>query len=386
MKKRLTAMLVVLCMIVVATGCGKNYKVGKNGEVYNDYIQVNKWKGLEVEKVEAVEVTDEDVELSIESDLQTLTEYVEVTDRAAQTGDQVTIDYVGKLDGVAFDNGSADDQVITLGASGYIDGFDDGVVGHNAGETFDVPLTFPEDYSLNADLAGKAVVFTITLDKIEEVVVPELTDDVVAKLSETATTIDEYKAQVRADLEKSNQEAADEEMRYSLLTVLTEQCEAIEYPEERLEEMITTVSDYYTQMVYYYYGMTAEDLESTYGMTVEDMIGTTFEDVAKNQLLCEMAVELLAEVEGLEVTDEDYQAFLEEQAEAYGYESAEALEEAYEEANGEGSCRSYCLQEKVLDFLWENCEIVEPSEEETETTTDETTEGETDAQDETVTE
>ena len=156
MKKRLMAMLVALSMIVVATGCGKGYKIGEDGEVYNDYIKIKKWKELEVERVDPVEVTDEDVNLSIESDLQTLTTYVEVTDRGAQNGDQVTIDFVGKLDGVAFEGGTGSDTFI-LGEGSFVPGFQEGVVGHKAGETFDVPLTFPDNYG--GDLGGKAVVF-----------------------------------------------------------------------------------------------------------------------------------------------------------------------------------------------------------------------------------
>lgn len=388
MKKRLMAMFVALSMIVVATGCGKNYKVGENGEVYNDYVKINKWKELEVEKVEPVAVKDEDVNLSIESDLQTLTTYVEITDRGAQNGDQVTIDYVGKMDGVEFEGGTDSDVTFILGEGSFVPGFQEGIVGHKVGETFDVALTFPEDYY--EDMAGKAVVFTMTLDKIEEVVVPELTDEIVAQLSETAKTVDEYKAQVKADLEKSNQEAAEAQMISNAFTVFMEQCEVIEYPEERLEETIESCTEIYTeqleQMATMYYGTTLEALKESTGMSEEDLLGRSFEDIAKEQLLCELALELIAEVEGIEYTDEAYEKFLEEQAELYGYEDGAAVEEAYEEMYGEGSFKIVCLQEKVAEFLYENCTIVEPTEEETETGTDATTEGETETENEPVTE
>mgnify|MGYP003300131672 CR=1 FL=1 len=120
MKKRIMALFLAMAMIVTATGCGKGYKTGENGEVYNDYVRVKKWKELEVERVDPTPVTDEDVEMSIESDLQTLAETIDITDRAAAMGDQVVIDYVGKLDGVAFDRGSANDQTIPLGEAGSI--------------------------------------------------------------------------------------------------------------------------------------------------------------------------------------------------------------------------------------------------------------------------
>lgn len=368
-------MLIALGMIVAATGCGKNYTIAENGAVYNDYAQVNKWKGLEVERVDPMEVTDADIDAAIVTDIQTEWKKVGITDRAAANGDTVVIDFVGKKDGVAFEGGSADDFFLELGSNSFIDGFEAGIVGHTPGEeSFDLNLTFPETYD-NTKLAGQAVVFTVTLDAI----LPEYSEALVTKLSDTATTTEEYRAELKEEIEVSNQETANASMRESLLPVLTEQCEALEYPEERLEEILTSVTEYYTDyfeyMVTYYYGTTVEEFEATYGMDAEGMTqsstGMTFKEIAQTQLLCELAIELIAEVEEISCTDEVYEAFLKEQAEANLYESAEAFEEAYEEVNGEGSCKNYCLQELVLDFLWENCKIVEPAEtESTETVTE----------------
>lgn len=389
MKKRMMALLMAMTMVVAAVGCGKNYKTGENGEIYNDYVRIKKWKGLEVEKVEPTEVTEDDIQSSIDSDLQTLSETVDVTDRAAAMGDQIVIDYVGKKDGVAFDRGSAEDQTITLGEAGFIDGFEDGIVGHQTGETFDLNLTFLENYG-NEELNGQAVVFTITLDKIQEVIVPELSEDILPKLSDDAKTIDEYKTQVRADLEKSNQESAEAQMRSNVLAAFLEQCEIIKYPEDRLEETIETCTEVYKaqleQMAYYYYGTTLDGLKESTGMSEEDLLGTTYEEIAKQQLLGELALELLAEVEGISYMGDVYEAFLEEQAETYGYEDGEAVEEAYESMYGEGSFQKACLQEKVSVLLYEQAVITEPEQVETDADTDvetDTTEG-TDAADSAV--
>lgn len=373
MKKRIMALLMAMTMVVAAVGCGKNYKTGDNGEIYNDYVKVKKWKGLEVEKVEPTAVTEDDIQSSIDSDLQTLAETVDITDRAAATGDQVVIDYVGKKDGVAFDRGSAEDQTITLGKAGFIDGFEDGIVGHKAGETFDLNLKFPEDYG-NEELNGQAVVFTITLDKIQEVVVPELSEAILSKLSKDAKTIEEYKEQVKADLEKSNKESAEAQMRSNALTALLEQCEIIKYPEDRLKEAIETCTEVYKaqleQMAYYYYGTTLDGLKESTGMSEEDLLGTTYEELAKQQLLGELALELLAEAEKIEYTGDVYETFLEEQAKNFGYEDGEAVEEAYEKMYGEGSFQKACLQEKVSVFLYENCKLVEPKTTESTESTD----------------
>lgn len=374
MRKRLLAMFVALSMIFVATGCGKGYKIGENGEVYNDYVKVKKWKELEVERVDPTPVTDEDVKLSIESDLQTLAETVDVKDRAAKKGDQVVIDYVGKLDGVAFQGGTGSDHKIVIGEAGFIDGFEDGIVGHKTGETFDLALTFPTDYSLNPDLAGKAVVFTVTLDKIQEIVVPELSDEVATKLNSKAKNVEEYKKLVRADLERNNKETAEYTMRTDLLKSLVKQSEIIEYPKDRMEKTLKSCTEVYTeqleQMATMYYGTTLDELKETMGMSEEDLLGTTFEKLAEEQLLGELTLELIAKVEGIEYTGEAYEKFLEEQAEYYGYEDGETVEEAYEDMYGEGSFVYVCLQEKVSAFLYDNCVIVEPTETESETATE----------------
>lgn len=364
MKKRIMALFLAMAMVVVATGCGKGYKVGDKGEVYNDYVKIKKWKELEVERVDPTPVTDEDVNMSIESDLQTLSETVDVTDRAAAMGDQVVIDYVGKLDGVAFQGGTASDQTITLGEAGFIDGFEKGVVGHKPGEKFDLPLTFPSDYQPNPDLAGKAVVFTITLDKIQEIVTPELNDETVAKLSDKAKTVDEYKAQVKADLEKSNKESAEAQMKANAFSAFMEKCKVIEYPKERLEETIESCTEMYTeqleQMATMYYGTTLEELKKSTGMSEEELLGKSFEDIAEEQLLCELAIELIQKVEKLDFSDKAYEKFLEEQAELFGYEDGDDVEEAYEEMYGEDSFKLAFKQEKVAEFLYEHCKVVEP--------------------------
>lgn len=359
MKKRFMAVMIALCMIVAATGCGKNYTIAENGAVYNDHLQINKWKGLEVEKVEPAAVTDADIDAAIESDIQTEWKKVGVKDRAAVDGDTVVIDFVGKKDGIAFEGGTSDDYFLKLGSKSFIDGFEAGVVGEMPGETFDLNLTFPADYG-NAELAGKAVVFTVTLDAI----IPAYSEALVPLLSDKATTTAEYREEVKKELEVSNQETADASMRDSLLSVLLEQCEVLEYPEERLEEITECIEKPYTEYLQYmismYYG-SVEQFEQTSGTTIKAMV----KEGAESQLLCELAVQLIAEVEGIEFTDKEYKAFLKEQTELEGYESVEEYEEKFEETNGEGATRIFGLQEKVLDFLWENCKIVEPKEEST---------------------
>ena len=165
------------------------------------YVTIGQYKGLSLDKtVEAV--TDDMVDGRIKEELQNKAE--EVTEGSVQNGDVVTINYVGTKDGVAFDGGTATDAQLTLGSGQFIDGFEDGVVGHNIGDTFDLDLTFPENYG-NEDLAGQAVVFTVTLKGISQTDVPELTDEFVQSVSDTSKTVEEYKKEIKKSLKKKRQ-------------------------------------------------------------------------------------------------------------------------------------------------------------------------------------
>ena len=345
MKKRLTTIIAGICALALLGGCA-----GNSGTLSNDNITIKQYKGLEVDKVEAVEVTDEDVELSIQSDLETLATTTEVTDRPAELGDIATIDFVGKKDGVAFDNGSGTDYELELGSGTFIDGFEDGVVGHNIGETFDLDLTFPESYD-NEELAGQAVVFTVTLKGLQEKNVPELTVDILAQLGTEAKTIEEYKAQVKADLETSNKESAEATLLNSVWEALVENCEVKKFPEGMVDEYAANLEEqysYYAQM----YGMETEEF-------FKQMFNMSAQEMAEMTATQELAVALIAEKEGLTLSDKDYEAGVKDFAEQYGYEDTEEFVSAY----GEDTIRKALLQEKIGNFLVENCVQVETTEE-----------------------
>ncbi len=146
------------------------------GVTATDYVTVPADLKLTLSE-EANTVAAEDVDTYINDNiLASFEETVEVTDRAAATGDTVNIDYAGSIDGVAFDGGTAQGYDLTLGSGRFIDGFEDQIVGHTPGETFDVVVTFPDPYENNPDLAGKEAVFTTTLNSIQETRLPQLTD------------------------------------------------------------------------------------------------------------------------------------------------------------------------------------------------------------------
>lgn len=336
--KKLTGLLSVLVTAsMMLTGC--------SGKISNDVITINKYKGLEVEKVTAAEVTDADVEASIQSTLDTLATETEITDRPAQEGDYIVIDFVGKQDGVAFTGGSADDQYFQLGSGGYIPGFEDGIVGHSVGEVFDIEVTFPEEYH-SEEMAGQDAVFTITLDQIIERIVPELTDELVAsELSSTAKTVEEYRAEEKANLEKSNKESAESEYLSKLWNALLEQCEVEEYPEADVEEMNAEIEAQYGDLASMFQVDVDTLIQQYYQITQQEMV----EELLKQQY----AIELIAEKENIVLTVEEYEAELEEYATRWGYTS-----EAMEETLGHDKLESIFMQEKVEEFLYEHSKAV----------------------------
>ena len=345
MKKKLTTIVAGICALALLGGCAG----GAKGAISNDNLTIKQYKGLEVEKVEEIAVTDEDVEMSIQSDLETLATKTDVTDRAAQLGDIAIIDFEGKKDGVAFEGGAGTDYELELGSGQFIDGFEDGVVGHNIGETFDLDLTFPKDYQ-SEDLAGQAVVFTVTLKGLQQKNVPELTVDILEQLGTKAKTIEEYKAQVRSDLEVSNKETAESTLLASVWEALVEQCDVKKFPEGMLDDYVKNLEEqysYYAQM----YGMEIEEF-------FKQIFGMSAEEVAKTTATQELAINLIAEKEGLTISDKAYEEGLNELASQYGYEDTEEFVKAYTE----DGIRKALLQEKVGKFLVDNAVQVEPKE------------------------
>ncbi len=236
------------------------------GVTATDYVTVPADLKLTLSE-EANTVAAEDVDTYINDNiLASFEETVEVTDRAAATGDTVNIDYAGSIDGVAFDGGTAQGYDLTLGSGRFIDGFEDQIVGHTPGETFDVVVTFPDPYENNPDLAGKEAVFTTTLNSIQETQLPELTDAWVQEnLNQELglTSVDTLKSYVEGILLFDQQ--ADE--IYSQLN------EQLTVAEELPESLVKYFEDYYLLTPFLYSQMS--------GATLDDFVAASgFENAA----------------------------------------------------------------------------------------------------------
>lgn len=334
MKKKILLVCLALSMVALTFGCGNEEKEGKA----KDYVKVGKYTGLEIEKTSATKVTDADIEAAIRSDLQTLDKGTEVSGPAA-LNDTTTIDYVGKIDGEAFEGGTDEDYELTLGSGQFIDGFEEQIVGHNVGETFDIEVTFPTDYG--NELAGQKATFTITLDKI--VRLPELTDELLPELGTTATTVKEYKELVKKELEESNKEVAQSNNQQTIIKALLEKCEMKKYPTSRLIRITK-------ELVYQEsYGAIMNNL--AIDDAVSQSYGKNVEEYAKELLMTELAVEYIAEKEDIIVSEKEYEEKTTELAAMYSETSVEAFIQSYESIYGEGYIKRMMLQEKVAAFL-----------------------------------
>lgn len=355
MKKKIMMMVLAVSMTTVSlAGCGSK-------ELSNEYVTVKQYRGLEVPKVSETEVTDEMVEQMIQSSLAGTAEKVTVSDRAAQTGDWVNIDFTGYLDGEAFDGGSAQGQDLQLGAGGFIgasgdyEGFEDQIVGHQTGEEFDITVQFPEEYR-SAEMAGQVATFHIVLNEIFEENIPELTDDWVLANSTEAENVEGYRTQVRKDLEEQYAESAREQLESYVQDELLENLDIKGYPEDFVKEQAEEMEEYYTQMATMY-GVELPEFITTYLNTTEEDFDAKINETAQQTAIITEAVKLIAEKHKLEPSEKEYEEKMKEYAEQAGMTDVEA----YKEQVGEDILKRAILVETVTDFLADECVQVEDS-------------------------
>lgn len=274
-------------------------------------VEVKDYKGIEVEKV-VNPVTDEDINKQLDALREKNVTVETVDDRAAENGDDVVIDFEGFKDDVAFEGGKAEDFTLSLGSGQFIPGFEDQIVGHNAGEDFDINVTFPDEYQVK-ELAGAPAVFKIKLKSISKKVMPELDDDMV-KDSTEFDTVDEYKADVKKKLEDANEKHADSEVEAKIFDKVIENMTA-EIPQvmfdNRVNEMISELEQRLAPQ-----GISL-DLYMQYTGQTMDTVKKAYAEQAEKQVKLRLALEKIAKLENIEVTEDELKAEFDKLAEAY---------------------------------------------------------------------
>ncbi len=377
--KRLGTILLTGVMMLSMTGCG-NDKAKK----YDKYVELGEYKGIEY-TLEVAEVTDEDIDAKLDSFVQGLTETEEVTDRAVKEGDTVNIDYVGTKDGEAFDGGTAQGSELEIGSGSFIEGFEDGLIGHEIGEEVSLDLKFPEPYENNPDLAGQDVNFKVTINSISVKKVPTLSDDLVKKNTEYET-IEAYKESIRKDLEESNLESAKNQAKSDVFNKVVEAAKVTGYDQKEVDKLIDQEFKSFKETAesYQSYGYSYEDVLASNGYSSEDELKEGITEYVKNYLNQVMVLYCIADEEKITVTNDEVEEMVKEYMKNYSVETEEEVYDYF----GEDYFEVSILSEKIMDFLMENAVEVEAADTEEDTTEaeDKTTEKADDKTEEKTTE
>ncbi len=389
MKKKLAALMIGVMAVTAAAGCGAGKGGGvaegtelvettEAGEVQpdvtaassafdlkgSDYVKLGDYSKIEVTITGDYEVDDADVTAYFEQMFQQYGPFYTEKEGPVEDGDAANVNYVGKLDGVAFEGGSAENQMIdvynntSVSGSGYIKGFSDGLKGAKAGDVIDWDVTFPEDYG-NADLAGKAVVFTFTVNSVQRPISIDEVDDNFAREQFEADTVEEMYAQIRTFMEQSAASSKEEASYKAVQQYLLENSSA-EVPEDYLA---ARVSDYKRQFIQNYCDGDESKLEeyiSTYfGKTVEEAEAEWSEGM-KQGISLELIMDAIADDLGIELDEEGYSARVQEIIAGAGYTSEDTLYRQYgfgDAAYGEKYFRDIYRYDTALEKLMETATV-----------------------------
>lgn len=391
MKKHLHKIMVLaLALVLVMGGCGKSDSeqttqaettteavsgTGTEGteaetlappvqiENISEYVTLGQYKGVEAEKASDV-LGDDEIETAIEEFCAAYAEPEQLTEGTVAEGDTVYIDYVGKIDGAEFSGGTGDYE-LTIGSDSFIDGFEDGLIGVEVGSTVDLNLKFADDYH-NSDVAGKDVVFTVTVHYIiGEDIVPEFDDALAAQLE--FADAEAMKADLVAYLQEQKTAAVQSEFESAAWMKVLENCEILKEHEEIYNSYYENFLAQY-EYVAYMYGMTLESYLSAAGADATEFYAMA-DEYAKACMEQELICRAIVAAEGMTVSEEDYQATLSEYFTSYtDYFADEAELEAY---YGRERLECDILWSQAIDLVMESAVAVEPSTEEaaeTETT------------------
>ena len=280
-------------------------------------VKLGAYKDLEVSVEVSKEVTDAEVDERIERERNNLAELV-LKDGAAAEGDTVVIDFVGSVDGVEFDGGKGDNFSLGLGSGQFIPGFEDQLVGHSAGETVDVVVTFPEDYQA-ADLAGKEAKFVTTIHEVKEKEVPALDDELAKDIDEEVETLAELKEKYRKELAEAKEAAYNDAVEAAAIDLAVENAEIVDLPEEMIhEEVHRAVNEFLGNMQRQ--GISPDMYFQITGTTQEDL-HKQYEADAAARTKTNLVVEAVAKAEGFEASAEEVEAEITSLATDYNMEA-----------------------------------------------------------------
>ena len=304
---------------IVAVNSLEAIEAGKDGFTFKTVIvveptlDIDGYKGFEIEK-KSTEVTDELVDEEIKKVLDRNSRLVEVEGRAAKDGDTAVIDFEGFVDGVPFEGGKAEKYSLALGSGNFIPGFEEQLVGHEVGEEFSINVNFPEDYQAE-NLAGKEAEFKIKLHELKEKELPELDDDFVKDVSEKET-VDEYKAELRTQIEARLKDEAQKDIDDQIATKLIDLAQG-DIPEAMYENQVNDMMrDFEMRLRQQGMNIDMKTYMQYMGME-ESTVREMYRDEAEKKVKLRLALQSIAAKENIEVTDADIEDEYSKMAEAY---------------------------------------------------------------------
>ena len=349
--KKKAALMVVAAASMLMTACGskeylKDIKISK-------YVTLGNYIGIDASATEPV-VEDGLVDMYIQLVILPQRATTEnVTDGEVETGDVANIDFVGYIDGEAFDGGTGAGYDLTIGSHQFIDGFEDGLIGTKVGETVSLNLAFPDPYKGNPDLSGVPVVFEVTVNSITRQKLPEYTDEFVQSLNiEGCTTKKEYEDYLYNSFYDSEVQTYENTIESTLTNAIMADCTFKEPPAEMVDRFYQNIMDSMTAQATVQNVPLAQYMLMYYGMS-EDEYEARFKEDALTATQQYIMYQAIADAEGLNPTDEQIQEEISSRVEAYNYKS----EEEYKKNTDLELLREQLMRKNVMSFLKENGNI-----------------------------
>jgi len=320
---------------------GKDFEYIATFEVYPE-VALAGFEDISVERLES-EVTDADVDTMLDTLRKQNTRF-EAVERAAENGDQVTIDFVGKIDGEAFQGGTANGTNLVLGSGRMIPGFEEGLVGAKAGDSLTLNVTFPEDYQ-NLDLAGKAAEFETTVQAVAAPVLPELDDEFFAQFGVTEGGLDGFRAEVRKNMERELRQAIKTKVKAQVMDGLLES-NTVEVPKALISSEIDRLREQAAQQ----FGGANFD--------VSQLPAELFEEQAKRRVSLGLIVAEVVKQNDIKPDNDRVRAMVEELASAY-QEPEQVVNWYYQNEQQLGEIQSVVLEEQVVDTVLQKAQVTD---------------------------
>lgn len=277
-------------------------------------IKLGKYKGVKVEAMDTT-VTDEDVQAELDKVKEQNARLVAADDKAVEDGDQTTIDFEGFVDGEAFEGGKGEDYQLTIGSHSFIDTFEEQLIGKKVGEEVEVNVTFPEEYQAK-ELAGKPAMFKVTIKEIKVKEYPEIDDDFAQDVSEF-DTLDEYKADIKKNLEDKKTQEAEADKESKVIEAIVKDSE-MDIPEKMIEAQAQQMLEEFAQNIAMQ-GISFEQYLQFTGATVEQLREQVTPQ-AKARVESSLVLEAIVKAEKIEATDEEFDEEVKKMAERYQME------------------------------------------------------------------